>query len=422
MSSIIYLAGGWLGLLTRGSVLLQLLSILLVFLGYRSVLLRLRLPRSNWRRLLVLVGAITVLSLVVVAFGGLAIPTGLVGLAIELLVIWLALSVLRLLLRRYNAPEEVESYWRRAVVPLFVVIGLATVVDQVEGLHLVSDIPILRMFDQTITLGSLALLVILPYFLVVLSELPVFLLGEAMARLAGMTQGNRKAFELLLRYALIGIGLLWLANQVGFNSTAIAAVAGGLSVGLGFGVKEVFSNFVSGLWLLFEGSVRPGDVLVYEGDPCEVRRLGLRAATLWRDGDNAELLVPNQNFFTATTITYSGTDSLRRSNVIFSAHYRHEPEEVVRLLLQAVASVPRALKNPPAVARINSYGESSVDYLVLYWIDKPMDNGSIAGDVRRAVWHLFRENGIEFPYPQRVVHPAQALPGDAQALMGDQVP
>lgn len=422
MTSIIYLAGGWLGLLTRGSVLLQLLSILLVFLGYRSVLLRLRLPRSNWKRLLVLVGAITVLSLVVVAFGGLAIPTGLVGLAIELLVIWLALSVLRLLLRRYNAPEEVESYWRRAVVPLFVVIGLATVVDQVEGLHLVSDIPILRMFDQTITLGSLALLVILPYFLVVLSELPVFLLGEAMARLAGMTQGNRKAFELLLRYALIGIGLLWLANQVGFNSTAIAAVAGGLSVGLGFGVKEVFSNFVSGLWLLFEGSVRPGDVLVYEGDPCEVRRLGLRAATLWRDGDNAELLVPNQNFFTATTITYSGTDSLRRSNVIFSAHYRHEPEEVVRLLLQAVASVPRALKNPPAVARINSYGESSVDYLVLYWIDKPMDNGSIAGDVRRAVWHLFRENGIEFPYPQRVVHPAQALPGDAQALMGDQVP
>ena len=338
------------------------------------------------------------------------------------MVLWLALSVLRLLLRRYNAPEEVESYWRRAVVPLFVVIGLATVVDQVEGLHLVSDIPILRMFDQTITLGSLALLVILPYFLVVLSELPVFLLGEAMARLAGMTQGNRKAFELLLRYALIGIGLLWLANQVGFNSTAIAAVAGGLSVGLGFGVKEVFSNFVSGLWLLFEGSVRPGDVLVYEGDPCEVRRLGLRAATLWRDGDNAELLVPNQNFFTATTITYSGTDSLRRSNVIFSAHYRHEPEEVVRLLLQAVASVPRALKNPPAVARINSYGESSVDYLVLYWIDKPMDNGSIAGDVRRAVWHLFRENGIEFPYPQRVVHPAQALPGDAQALMGDQVP
>jgi len=412
MSNIFYLAGGWLGLLTRGSVLLQLLAILLVFLGYRSVLLRLRLPRSNWRRLLVLVGAIVVLSLVVLAFGGLGIPTGLVNLASALFTVWLSLSALRLLLRRYHAPEEVESYWRRAVVPLFVVVGLATVVDQVEGLHLVSDIPILRMFDQSITLGSLALLVILPYFLVVLSELPVFLLGESMTRLAGMSQGNRKAFELLLRYALIGLGLLWLANQVGLNSTAIAAVAGGLSVGLGFGVKEVFSNFVSGLWLLFEGSVRPGDVLVYEGDPCEVRRLGLRAATLWRDGDNAELVVPNQNFFTATTITYSSTTSLRRSNVIVPAHYRHEPEEVIALILKTVGTVTRVLKEPVPVARISGYGESSVDYMVLYWINRPMDNGSIAGDVRRALWHAFRENGIEIPFPQRVVHPAQSMPGD----------
>ncbi len=412
MSNIFYLAGGWLGLLTRGSVLLQLLAILLVFLGYRSVLLRLRLPRSNWRRLLVLVGAIVVLSLVVLAFGGLGIPTGLVNLTSALFTVWLSLSALRLLLRRYHAPEEVESYWRRAVVPLFVVVGLATVVDQVEGLHLVSDIPILRMFDQSITLGSLALLVILPYFLVVLSELPVFLLGESMTRLAGMSQGNRKAFELLLRYALIGLGLLWLANQVGLNSTAIAAVAGGLSVGLGFGVKEVFSNFVSGLWLLFEGSVRPGDVLVYEGDPCEVRRLGLRAATLWRDGDNAELVVPNQNFFTATTITYSSTTSLRRSNVIVPAHYRHEPEEVIALILKTVGTVTRVLKEPVPVARISGYGESSVDYMVLYWINRPMDNGSIAGDVRRALWHAFRENGIEIPFPQRVVHPAQSMPGD----------
>ncbi|MFM7266007.1 MAG: mechanosensitive ion channel family protein [Cyanobium sp.] len=413
MSNIFYLAGGWLGLLTRGSVLLQLLAILLVFLGYRSVLLRLRLPRSNWRRLLVLAGAITVMSLVVLAFGGLGIPTGLVNLAGALLTVWLGLSALRLLLRRYHEPEEVESYWRRAVVPLFVVVGLGTVVDQVEGLHLVSDIPILRMFDQTITLGSLALLVILPYFLVVLSELPVFLLGEAMTRLAGMSQGNRKAFELLLRYALIGLGLLWLANQVGLNSTAIAAVAGGLSVGLGFGVKEVFSNFVSGLWLLFEGSVRPGDVLVYEGDPCEVRRLGLRAATLWRDGDNAELVVPNQNFFTATTITYSSTTSLRRSNVVVGAHYRHEPEQVIALILETVGTVTRVLKEPVPVARISNYGESSVDYMVLYWINRPMDNGSIAGDVRRALWHAFRENGIEMPFPQRVVYPAQSMPGDA---------
>jgi potassium efflux system protein len=406
MSNVFYIAGGWLSLLARGSVLLQLLAILLVLIAYRSVLLRTRLPRANWRRLLVLLASITALALVMLLFGGLGIPTGLIHLVSGLLTVWLGLGALRLLLRRLHDPSDVESYWRRAVVPLYVVASLVTVVDQVEGLHLVSDIPLLRLFDHTLTLGSLSLLVILPYFLVVLSELPVFLLGEAMARLAGMTQGNRKAFELLLRYALIGLGLLWLANQVGLNSTAIAAVAGGLSVGLGFGVKEVFSNFVSGLWLLFEGSVRPGDVLVYEGDPCEVRHLGLRAATLWRDGDNALLLVPNQNFFTATTITYSTTTSLRRSVVVVGVHYRHEPETVIALILEAVASVPRALKDPPPLARISNYGESSMEYTLLYWIDRPMDNGSIAGDVRRAIWHAFEANAIEIPFPQRVVHSA----------------
>ena len=414
MNNFLYLLSGWFGVFTRGSVLIQLVVLAAVMLLYRSSLLRLRLPRSSWKRLALLAAPIVLFQLFAVLLSSYGQPEGLVALAVNLLLIWAGLTALRLLLRRIQPAQEVEGYWHRAVVPFFLVLALVAFVDSIEGFQMVSAIPLLQMFGQTFTVGSLVMLVLFPYFLVVLSELPVFLAGEALARLAGMEPGNRKAFELLLRYGLIGIGLLWLANQIGLNSTAVAAIAGGLSVGLGFGVKEVFSNFISGIWLLFERSVRPGDILVYEGDPCEVRSLGLRAATLWRDSDNAELLVPNQNFFTATTITYSGSDSLRRSNVIFSAHYRHEPELVVQLILESVAKVPRALKTPPPVARICSYAESSIDYMVLYWIDAPMDNGSIAGEVRRAVWHTFHEQGIEFPYPQRVVHPAQSMPGDQQ--------
>ena len=414
MNNFLYLLSGWFGVFTRGSVLIQLVVLAAVMLLYRSSLLRLRLPRSSWKRLALLAAPIVLFQLFAVVLSSYGQPEGLVVLAVNLLLIWAGLTALRLLLRRIQPVQEVEGYWHRAVMPFFLVLALVAFVDSIEGFQMVSAIPLLQMFGQTFTVGSLVMLVLFPYFLVVLSELPVFLAGEALARLAGMEPGNRKAFELLLRYGLIGIGLLWLANQIGLNSTAVAAIAGGLSVGLGFGVKEVFSNFISGIWLLFERSVRPGDILVYEGDPCEVRSLGLRAATLWRDSDNAELLVPNQNFFTATTITYSGSDSLRRSNVIFSAHYRHEPELVVQLILESVARVPRALKTPPPVARICSYAESSIDYMVLYWIDAPMDNGSIAGEVRRAVWHTFHEQGIEFPYPQRVVHPAQSMPGDQQ--------
>lgn len=414
MNNLLYLLSGWFGVFTRGSVLIQLVVLAAVMLLYRSSLLRLRLPRSSWKRLAMLGVPIVVLQLFAVLLSSYGQPEGLVLLAVNLLLIWAGLTALRLLLRRFQPVQEVEGYWRRAVVPFFLVLALAAFVDSIEGLQMISAIPLLQMFGHTFTMGSLFMLVLLPYFLVVLSELPVFLAGEALARLADMDPGNRKAFELLLRYGLIGIGLLWLANQIGLDSTAVAAIAGGLSVGLGFGIKEVFSNFISGIWLLFEGSVRPGDILVYEGDACEVRRLGLRAATLWRDGDNAELVVPNQNFFTATTINYSGADSLRRSNVVLSVHYRHEPELVVQLILESVAKVPRALKTPPPIARICNYSESSIHYMVLYWIDAPMDNGSIAGEVRRSVWHTFHEQGIEFPYPQRVVHPAQSMPGDQQ--------
>jgi small-conductance mechanosensitive channel len=362
MDSLLSLLAGWLGLLSRGSVLLQLLVVSVALLLYRSALLRLRVPRSSWRRLA---------------------------------------------LRRVQPPAAVEAYWQRAVLPLYLVLALVVLVDRIEGLQPVGSIPLLRMFGQSFTLGGLVLLVLLPYFLVVLSELPVFLAGGAMERLAGMGAGNRKAFELLLRYAVIGVGLLWLANQLGLNSTAVAAIAGGLSVGLGFGIKEVFSNFVSGLWLLFEGSVRPGDVLVYEGDPCQVRKLGLRAATLWRDSDNAELLVPNQTFFTATTTTYSGTDSLRCARVVIGAAYRHDPDDVVRVILETVRAQPRVLAEPEPYAFAWNFADSAIEYVVFYWIHDPMSNATIAGEVRRALWHAFRDHGIEIPRPQRVV---QQLP------------
>ena len=404
--NLFHLFGGWLGLLTRGSVLLQVVLVAVVLLLYRSALLHLRLSRANWRRLALLAAPIVALQLLALVISALGRPVGLISLATTLLLIWAALTALRLLLRRYQPPAEVEGYWQRAVLPLYLVLVLVALVDRIEGLHTVSAIPLLRMFGQSFSVGSLVLLVLLvllPYFLVVLSELPVVLLGGAMGRLAGMGAGNRKAFELLLRYALIGIGLLWLANQLGLNSTAVAAIAGGLSVGLGFGIKEVFSNFVSGLWLLFEGSVRPGDVLVYDGDPCEVRRLGLRAATLWRDSDNAELLVPNQTFFTSTTTTYSGTDSLRCARVVIRAAYHHEPDAVLQLILETVVRQPRVLAEPKPFAILWNFAESGIEYVVFYWIAHPMDNATIAGEVRRALWHSFREQGIEIPQPQYVV-------------------
>ncbi|MCP9809889.1 mechanosensitive ion channel, partial [Cyanobium sp. HWJ4-Hawea] len=213
-------------------------------------------------------------------------------------------------------------------------------------------------------------------------------------------------------------GLVFILAYVGVNSTFLAAVGGGLSVGLGFGLKEIFSNFISGLWLLLEGSVRPGDVLLLESvgggeDPCEVLELGLRATTLWRDRDNVELVVPNQDFFTQSMVTYSGIrDTHRRGQVLVGAAYHHPPDLVIALLEATAAKVPRVLTKPKPKGLLLRYDESCITYAIRYWIERPMDGISVASEVGIEVWKTFEQEGIEIPFPQRVVamKPGPAAP------------
>jgi small-conductance mechanosensitive channel len=180
---------------------------------------------------------------------------------------------------------------------------------------------------------------------------------------------------------------------------------------VGFGIKEVVSNFISGLWLLIEGSVRPGDVLIVDGEACQVRRLGPRAATLWRDRDNAELLIPNQTFFTNATVTYTHTDSLRRSQVAIGAAFHHPPAQVIALLERTTSAVEGVLPSPQPRAFLLSYGDSAIQYVVRFWIASALANVSTCSAVQQAIWQAFQNQGIEIPYPHQVQVEGAALGG-----------
>ena len=200
-----------------------------------------------------------------------------------------------------------------------------------------------------------------PYYLVVLSPYPVVLAGYVLQKTLNLSESTRSAVTLILRYVLIGFGVLWLLSGIGITGAGLAAIVGGLSIGVGFGVRELIANFVSGLWLLFEGSVRPGDILFMDGDPCKVRSLGLRASVLWRQRDNAELVVPNQIFFTTTTTTYTGSDVLRRGELIVSAAYCHRPVDVCNLLLECTQEVEQIMDDPGPSVFVYEYSSSSID-------------------------------------------------------------
>jgi len=402
MNQLLYVISGWLGMFSRLSLLLQVGVAVGLLLLYRGWKLRARPPLGSWKPVLAKLSLVALLALASRLLVALGWPGGLVNLIALLVLIWSALAALRLLLRRWLEPAQVEGYWRRAVLPLFVVLSLVGMVHQLDGLEAISQAPLLKLFDQPLNFGTLLLLVALPYFLIVLSELPVLLVGSLAGRLAGLELGNRKAFELIFRYALIGLGSLWLADRIGLNSTAIAAMAGGLSVGLGFGVKEVFSNFVSGLWLLFEGSVKPGDVLMHQGDVCQVTSLGLRAATLLRTLDNAELVVPNQNFFTATSITYTGSDNLRNGFLLVRADYKHNPDQVIAILVEIAQANSMILADPAPSAALSNFGDYAIEYGLSFWMANPLKNGMISAQLRRAIWHRFHQEGIEMPLAPRL--------------------
>lgn len=404
MNSILDFGSGWLGYLERVPVVTQILvavlPVLVISLGSR------RLPADAWFR-----RQHRLWSLALVGLGTAVL--GLLGQRIGLAVYLGALYgwwVLIDWLRRWLAPrtdahllKQVDSGLVRPIFLVLAVLGLIRKIDNLDELALA---PIGMWFGATVNVGQIFSGLVILYLLITGSGPFALLLALMLGRLLNLSEGSRRALTLIIRYAVVAIGLVWALDHIGFNRTAIVAIAGGLSVGVGFGVKEVVANFVSGLWLLVEGSVRPGEVLLFDGDHCEVRKLGLRAALLWRDRDNTELLIPNQLFFSATTTTFTGSDGMRRCQVEVSAAYRHRPREVMHLLVQTTATVPEVLAQPAPLGLILHYGESGVDYAVRFWIANPMQATVVSSAVREAIWEAFAAEGIEIPFPQRVLHQA----------------
>ena len=408
MSELLLEIVGWFGYLERSEVRVQVILLLLVFLGQSELRRRLapRLPLAG--RPAVLIPSL--LGLLSLALGLAGQPYGLLLLGLLLYLGWLGLEAVRLLLGRFIQPQQMQLLETRLIRPAYLLISALLVIRVFDNPQDLALIPIGEWFGSEVTLGSFFLAVLIVYVLAMGTGPPAQGVAWLVQRSVGISNGSRRAMALMIRYAAVAIVIVWALDHVGFNRTAILAVAGGLSVGLGFGIKEVFSNFISGLWLLFEGSVRPGEVLFIDGYPCEVRSLGLRAAVLWRDRDNAELVIPNQTFFTNTTVTYTGSDTLRRSQVLVSAAYHHDPEKVIALLEATARSQSRVLPTPAPKGLLLRYGDSSIDYALRFWIANPMDNVSICCDVHAGIWQAFRDRNIEIPFPQQVQYRVEGPP------------
>lgn len=206
-----------------------------------------------------------------------------------------------------------------------------------------------------------------------------------------------------VQLVLYGVAFYLGVKAVGIDLTGLAVLSGAIGVGLGFGLQKVVSNLVSGVIILLDKSIKPGDVISLGETFGWIQTLGARyASVVTRDG--REYLIPNEDLITGQVVNWSHSDDFVRLDIHFGTAYGDDPHQVRKLAIEAASGVNRVLTFKPPVCHIVGFGDSSVDYILRFWIKDPTGGlTNIRGNVFLALWDTFQENGISIPFPQREV-------------------
>jgi small-conductance mechanosensitive channel len=226
---------------------------------------------------------------------------------------------------------------------------------------------------------------------------------------ADLTPSIQVLIGKLIRLLLITFAILIVLSTVGIDFSALAFFSGAVGVGLGFGLQKIVSNLVSGIILLADKSIKPGDVITVGDSFGWVESMGARyTAVVTRDG--REFLIPNEDFVTQRVVNWSYSNNEVRIDVEFGVAYASDPHKVIALALEAVKSVSRVLPTPPPVCHFKAFGDSSLDFILRFWIRDPIEGlTNVRGKVMLALWDTLKREGIEIPFPQRDLNMRNAL-------------
>jgi small-conductance mechanosensitive channel len=208
----------------------------------------------------------------------------------------------------------------------------------------------------------------------------------------------------LLTFALFALVVVMVLYYLGFNLTALAVFSGAIGLGLGFGLQKIFSNLISGLIILADRSIKPGDVIQLGDTHGYINYLGSRyVSVVTRDA--TEYLIPNEDLVTHQVINWSYSNNLVRLKIPVGIGYDSDVQQAMDLMVEAAAAADRILADPQPVCLLMGFGENSVDFQLRVWIHDPQ-NGvhNVKSQILLGVWERFQQHGISLPYPQRVLH------------------
>lgn len=364
-----------------------------------------------WRTFLPLVTPIiwAVLLMIAIAVADqLALRDKLMSVVVSLVNAWIAIRLITQFVR--------DEVWARFIA--IVVWGLAAlnILELLQPTLDLLDSMALNIGDIRITVLTVIQGIFYLVLLLWLANLAARILENRIAKLPNLTPSVQVLFSKLLKIALIFIAILVAINSVGIDLTALAVFGGALGVGIGFGLQKIVSNFVSGIILLMDKSIKPGDTIGVAGTYGWIQSLGARyVSVITRDG--IEHLIPNEELIINRVENWSFSGKRVRLRVPVGISYNSDVRKAMALCIEATEDPERIVDYPKPVCQLLEFGDSSVNLEIRFWIRDPQNGvANIKTEVLLGVWDRFHEHGIEIPYPQRDVHIRSVAP-EAQDLV-----
>lgn len=318
-----------------------------------------------------------------------------------------SVAALLLLYRAVPAMFRDRAYfrvliWILSLVLLMNLLGIwEGIRDGLDRIHIlpIADNEATRVTVLSIAKGLVVILVLIPFvgWIMRLSE-------GRIKNSSGLTPALQMLVIKILKSLIVVGSILFGISSMGIDLSALAFMGGAIGLGLGFGFQKVVSNLISGVILLSDRSIKPGDVIEVDNTYGWINKLSARyVSVITRDG--MEHLIPNETLITEKVTNWSFSDDMVRVRVPFGVSYHSDIHKVMELAVEAGKSSPRVIPEKAPVCWLLGYGDSSVDFELRVWIRDPANGlNNLRSSIYVKLWDLFQEHGIEIPFPQRDIN------------------
>jgi len=276
-----------------------------------------------------------------------------------------------------------------------------------EGISQIMSLGI-TINEIRLTIGIIIFAILSAYLTLSISWLIQRVLEEEILPKYKVEKGVIISINRLINYFFITLSVLIVLSTTGVGIQTLTVIFGALGIGIGFGLQNIVNNFASGIILLFERSIKVGDIVVVDGEWGTVKNLGLRA-TVIQTFDNSEMIVPNSNLVSSTVNNWTLSERKTRFVASVGVDYDSDIQLVTKLLLEAASNHPKVMQDPAPSVVFTAFGDSSLNFDLRGWVPDIDFRASTKNEIMYEINRLFRENNIVIPFPQRDIHIKEPL-------------